>query len=148
MLAYVRTNGLAITGIKTAYVGHPDQDPLPESDLPMLIVGAPQPQWRPMTLTAGGEGLLEATYPVNMLVIMGRADMPQRDAQAQQAAYADRFRAKFSPDPTLGGLVAYSDLTEGVDNLDAGEGANYRVLKQLPQMAFRLMVTEYKKRNE
>jgi hypothetical protein len=142
VLNYCKTQTEAIAGIRRSEIGRLDVDPLPESDLPMAIHGAPQPRWQGTTFRAGGEGELEARYPVNILVFLGRKDMARADAEALQADFADRFRAMYANDPTLGGLVWDQELSDGIDNIDTFKEAG-----QHPQATYRLDIIERRKRN-
>lgn len=144
MCAYVQSRCATMTGVAQCTVGRPTQEQLAEAALPWVIIGAPQPRWEPWTFAAGGAGLLATIYPVNIVVVMGPANLEPADAEAAREVWADRVRGALSSDPSLGGRVFDSELESGIDNVDTYRRAGQ---EQQPQCAFRLVVTEVAARN-
>ncbi len=143
MLAYVKTQCASISGVTDAVIGHPPQYPIPDAALPMVIIGAGQPLWSPLTFASNGAGSIQYQYTVNMVVVLGRADMTEQQAQAAQLVYADLMRNKFANDLNLGACaVFYAELQDGIDNI-----YTFKRASQQPQIAFHLQVQEVIARN-
>lgn len=126
----------AITQVKTTTLGKPAGE-ISGASVPWAIIGVPQPKWERLTYEAGGQGKWKVTYNANILIIIGRKDMSEQDAQSEQLAWADRIRAAFSNDSTLGGLCDECQVMEGRDNIEV-----YKIAEMMPQLHYILRITE------
>ncbi len=143
VLAYVKTQCKTISGVTDAVIGHPSNYPIMAASLPLVIIGAGQPIWTPMSFSANGSGSIQYQYTVNLVVVLGPADMTEQQAEAAQTNYADLMRNKFSNDLGLGSCqVFYAELQDGIDNIYTFKRAG-----QQPQVAFHLQVQEVIARN-
>ncbi len=143
VLTYVQTQCKTISGVTDAVIGHPSNYPIAPASLPLVIIGAGQPVWTPMSFQANGDGRIQYQYTVNMVVVLGPADMTEQQAEAAQTNYADLMRNKFSNDLGLGACaVFYAELQDGIDNIYTFKRAG-----QQPQVAFHLQVQEVIARN-
>lgn len=123
----------SMDGLTGAQAGYPEPMPALTAEYPFaaVTVGDPVVEW-----IAGGT--VQSTYPVGIIVYLGTPDMPHEDAEASKLPYADRFRALFSPDWTLGGNCFNCELGPASSNLET-----YRETEEYPMLAQRLDVTEH-----
>jgi hypothetical protein len=83
-------------------------------------------------------GTWNVAYDVKMTVVLGAADLPREDAEERKLPFGDRFRAKFAPDPTLGGNCLDSHFIEAGNNFDI-----YREMdEEPPSVSYKLLVLE------
>ena len=118
------------------YDGKPE--PFPDKSTPLIVIELEQPtEIEPLTF--GPSGLTQETYKVAMWLVLGPKDYAPKRAHADQRQYADKFRAQFSNDHTLGGLCVYAQLKSGNDNL-----STYRETGEYPQLTYYVEVWETK----
>jgi hypothetical protein len=131
---YIEARCAEIEGI--ARVGpRLDDGNYPPADMPYCVVELGQPKSRQLTM--GVTGKIEQVYPAGIAIIVDRKDADYDQALEASIRIADRLRAKFAADWTLGGNCFNADLSEGIDNLPT-----FREAGQYPQVANKLMVTE------
>jgi hypothetical protein len=137
VLAQVETMCEAITGVKSAHKGMPASMPDLITSYPMVVLDATPGSFEPYTFEASGTGKGWFRYDIFITLYLGAKDQQEQRAQAMMLPYPDRFRAKFAPDRTLGGLAWDAVLSEPRDNLPT-----FITAGEYPFVGWRLRVIE------
>lgn len=133
--AYVKTALAAMTGIVSVQQGMGDSNFTLPSEYPYIEYTVGEARNDMTTFSVGGTVL--STYDILFRLYLGTAEMLARDAEAAKLVYADRIRAKFAPDWTLGGNCTDLDWGAVSSNLDI-----FRDNGERPYTEYVLTVTE------
>lgn len=126
----------SMAGLAGLMAGKPEPMPSLASEYPLacVTVGDPVSTW----MTYSTNGTIASAYDVTVTVYLGTPDTPYEEAEDQKLPFADRFRALFAPDATLGGNCFECFMGSPQNNMET-----YRELEEYPRLAQRLTVVEH-----
>lgn len=133
----------AITDIGSnhVYKGMPQGNAEPgefgdDNQYPLALISAPLKfGYDRRGMGVAGKGFI--MYDAVITVYLGDASLPQAEAIDRAVPLVDRFRAKFEPDWTMGGVCFNCEMGQPADNLQ-----NYIAVDEPPVLQWTLRIAE------
>jgi hypothetical protein len=125
----------AIQDIVYAQIGKPGGT-FPHTNTPLIWLGAQE--INPQRLTFGDAGEVQFQWVIGIHIILAAGDISDEQVQELALVFADRLRAAFYSDDTLGGTCWDATLGEGENNLETYEISQ----DEFPEIYYPLIITE------
>jgi hypothetical protein len=122
-----------IAGIMGTTPGRPDEMPAMAVEFPINYYEVGEAASERLTFTTQ-----QHAYDITITHVIGQPSTTADAAQLEKTKWADRYRAAFSGDTTLGGNCLYCQMTSGTNNLDS-----FRDTGDYPALQWKLLVLEY-----
>lgn len=129
---YVKGKLGAIEGIKGTTPGRPESMPALASEYPLNYYEVGEPAGVQLTF-----GWRSDAYDITITHVLGPPTMLTGEAQLEKTKWADRYRAAFTTDYTLGGNCRDSMFKEGSNNLNT-----FDATEDYPALEYKLLVVE------
>ena len=130
---YVKTTLEGITGITGTVRGRPQSMPSHDGEYPFNYFEVGDPLGQQLTFAWRADA-----YDITITHVLGLPSMDPETAQIEKTKWADRYRAAFSGDNTLGGNCFDSLFREGTNNLDI-----YTETEENPTLTYKLLIVEH-----
>lgn len=133
---YVSTKLAGITGIVAVVQGMGDDNYSLPAQYPYARYSVGDPSF--VHDSFGPAGAVHSTYPLEFDLVLGVPEMLAADAEAAKLVYADRLRAAFANDETLGGNCWNITLASTGSTI-----ATFRDQGIAPAISYRLTIEDY-----